>query len=372
MGMRLLRLCRGLALWGVSAVLLVPALAPALAQDAGLAVQRPTVAEMKLASSDTSKKTLAHSKAAKPVGPPAKELFGGVKTPAPLAPSAIGFYARGCLAGAAELPIDGVAWQAMRLSRNRNWGHPTLVALLEKLALDAREHDGWPGLLVGDISQPRGGPMVSGHASHQVGLDADIWLTPMPDRRLTAQEREEMSATSMLAEDQVSVDRRVFTDAHVRLLKRAASYPSVERIFVHPAIKQALCEATAHDSERHWLNRVRAYWGHYDHFHMRITCPRGSGTCERQPPLPGDDGCGSELTRWLARVKPKPPAAQPTPPKVAQVKKPELTLNQLPLECRRVLVMAPGGVAIPPPAAAPNKAPPAAPAKRSQTSGTTP
>ena len=193
----------------------------------------------------------------------------------------------------------------------------------------------------------------------------------MPDRRLTDQEREDLSATSMLAEDQVSVDRRVFTDAHVRLLKRAASYPSVERIFVHPAIKQALCEATAHDGEHHWLNKVRAYWGHYDHFHVRITCPKGSGACEAQPPLPKDDGCGNELTRWLARVKPKPPAPQPRP-KVAQVKKPELTLNQLPLECRRVLAKAPGGVAIPAPTV-PTKAPPTVPpAKPSQTSGTTP
>ena len=181
--------------------------------------------------------------AAKPAGPPAKELFGAVKYAGPLEARAIGFYAKGCLAGATALPIDGPAWQAMRLSRNRNWGHPNLVALVEKLAVEAREHDGWPGLLVGDLSQPRGGPMVSGHASHQVGLDADIWLTPMPDRRLTEQEREDLSATSMVADDKVSVDPKLWTDAHVRVLKRAASYASVERIFVHPAIKKAVCEA---------------------------------------------------------------------------------------------------------------------------------
>ena len=188
-------------------------------------------------------------------GPEARQLFGAAKTPAPLAARAIGFYAKGCLAGAAALPIDGAAWQAMRLSRNRNWGHPKLVALVEKLAIEAKEHDGWPGLLVGDLSQPRGGPMLTGHASHQVGLDADIWLTPMPDRRLTEQEREDLSATSMLAADQVSVDPKVWTDAHVRLLKRAASYAGVERIFVHPAIKKALCEAAAKDTERAWTRR---------------------------------------------------------------------------------------------------------------------
>src|SRR4029079_16921203 len=113
------------------------------------------------------------------------------KTPASsMAARSFGTYARGCLAGATALPVNGSAWQVMRLSRNRNWGHPKLIALLERLADDAKEKDGWNGLMVGDISQPRGGPMASGHASHQIGLDADIWLTPMPDHTLSRAERE--------------------------------------------------------------------------------------------------------------------------------------------------------------------------------------
>jgi len=283
--------------------------------------------------SDSAKKPVK-KKAAKPAAPPAKELFGAAKAPAPMAARSIGFYAKGCLAGAAAMPIDGPAWQAMRLSRNRNWGHPKLVAMVQKLAVEARAHDGWSGLLVGDISQPRGGPMLTGHASHQVGLDADIWLTPMPDRRLTEQEREDLSATSMLAEDRVSVDPKIWTEAHVRLLKRAASYGGVERIFVHPAIKKALCEATPKDGERAWLNKVRAYWGHHYHFHVRMACPEGSTNCEAQPPLPSDDGCGKELTNWLALVS-KPP--KPAPPGPPQPPKRGITLDQLPADCRTVL-----------------------------------
>src|SRR5262249_19053469 len=157
---------------------------------------------------------------------------------------------------------------------------PDLVVLVEKLAIEARKHDDWPGLLVGDLSQPRGGPMLTGHASHQVGLDADIWFTPMPERRLTEEEREELSATSLLGSDKIAVDPNVWTDAHVRLLRRAASYPSVERIFVHPAIKKAVCEASTKDPRRAWLRKVRAYWGHDDHFHVRIACPNGSTNCK--------------------------------------------------------------------------------------------
>ena len=163
---------------------LMCALALALALPVALAQDATPVPEKKDVKKAPKKKV---AKVAKPAGPPAKALFGAAKSPAPMAARAIGFYAKGCLAGAASLAVDGPAWQAMRLSRNRNWGHPELIALVEKLATDAKKHDGWPGLLVGDLSQPRGGPMLTGHASHQVGLDADIWLTPMPDRRLSAE-----------------------------------------------------------------------------------------------------------------------------------------------------------------------------------------
>ena len=270
---------------------------------------------------------------------PAKALFGAVATPAPLAARAIGTYAKGCLSGAQALPVDGPAWQAMRLSRNRNWGHPKLIALVEKLALDGKAKDGWPGLLVGDIAQPRGGPMLTGHASHQIGLDADIWLTPMPDRTLTREEREKIEATSMLGEDETTVNGAVWTEGHLKILKRAASYHEVERILVHPAIKQVLCFQAGTDRE--WLSKVRPYWGHYYHFHVRISCPPGSANCTPQKPVPGDDGCGKELDDWLkliAKIKPEPaPLPIPQPPTVAAKEKPAMTLDQLPAECRVVL-----------------------------------
>src|SRR6202035_4550714 len=64
----------------------------------------------------------------------AKELFGGKAEPAPLQARSIGFYAHGCLAGAVALPVDGKTWQVMRLTRNRNWGHPDLIAFLERFS----------------------------------------------------------------------------------------------------------------------------------------------------------------------------------------------------------------------------------------------
>lgn len=268
---------------------------------------------------------------------PAKLLFGAARNAAPLSARSIGFYSRGCLAGAKSMQIDGPAWQVMRLSRNRFWGHPNLIALIERFAREAKSEDGWPGLLVGDISQARGGPMLTGHSSHQIGLDADIWFTPMPDRRLSAREREDMSAVSMIS-GPTAVNREVFTDEHVQIVKRAASYPQVERILVHPAIKKAMCEATAMlpPADRAWLGKVRPYFGHHYHFHVRITCPPGSANCRAQAPTKPDDGCGKELDEWMVRLTrpeppPPPPGYKPPPPK------PPLTLADLPPECRVVL-----------------------------------
>jgi penicillin-insensitive murein endopeptidase len=279
----------------------------------------------------------------------AKKLFGEAKKPAQLASRAIGYYSRGCLSGAVPLPIDGPAWQEMRLSRNRNWGHPELIALIEQFAKEAQSSGDWPGLLVGDIAQPRGGPMASGHASHQVGLDADIWLTPMPKRRLTRKERETLEATSMLDKTGLAVNPKVFTDKQVALIKRAASYPEVERIFVHPAIKKALCQAAGTD--RKWLGKVRPYYGHYYHFHMRIKCPAGFAGCKSQIPPTGDDGCGKEVDTWLARVIPakegaKPPAVGP-PTISIRPPKPPVMMADLPPECRSVLAAEPDPVSIP-------------------------
>lgn len=266
---------------------------------------------------------------------PAKKVFGALKKPSSMKARAIGSYAKGCLAGAEALPVDGPEWQVMRLSRNRNWAHPQMIAVVERLAEEARKFDGWNGLLVGDMAQPRGGPMLSGHASHQVGLDADVWLTQMPNRTLTRDEREKISAR-LVVKDRKTMDYSVWTEAHARLIKRAASYPDVARIFVHPPIKAELCK-WAKGPDKSWLAKVRPYYGHNYHFHIRINCPKDSPGCKNQAPARPKDGtgCGEELAYWLGDVPWKPkkkPDPNAKPPKPA----PPMTVAALPAECRAV------------------------------------
>ena len=261
----------------------------------------------------------------------AKVLFGGKRLPAATEAKSFGFYSKGCFSGGVAIATDGPTWQAMRLSRNRRWGHPKMIALIEKLSRDGTKI-GWPGLLLGDISQPRGGPMLTGHASHQIGLDADIWFTPMPDRRLSGSEREKMSAVNMVKGEgrKIRVDDRVWTDSRLRLLKIAASYPEVERILVNPAIKKKLCDTATGD--RSWLRKVRPFWGHDYHFHVRIGCQAGSSGCKEQSATQPGDGCGEPLAWWFTE-EPWRPNKNPDAPKARDL----MTLASLPKACRAVL-----------------------------------
>jgi len=263
---------------------------------------------------------------------PARELFGRKTKPLAGPARAIGGYADGCLEGGVELPITGPAWQVMRLSRNRNWGHPKLVAFLESFATRAKRV--WNGLLIGDMSQPRGGPMLTGHASHQIGLDADIWFKPMPDHVLSREEREFDSAINMVAPDRLGVDTEVWTPARTELLHIAAEDPLVSRIFVNAAIKKQMCKDAGLD--RAWLAKVRPWFGHAEHFHIRINCPADSPECKPQPPVEPGEGCGHELDYWFSeRV-----LHHEFPPEEPGKPRPGLTLAKLPHACRRI-VMAP-------------------------------
>jgi penicillin-insensitive murein endopeptidase len=232
--------------------------------------------------------------------------------------------------------MTGEAWQVMRPSRNRNWGNPRLIDYIERFAHDSRTLDHWPGLLIGDLSQPRGGPMLTGHASHQIGLDVDIWLTPMPERTLTLEERETITAQSML-KDPFTVDPDKWMPLHTQLIKRAAFYPEVARIFVHPAIKKELCEQAGDD--RAWLAKVRPWSGHYYHFHVRLNCAPGAEDCKGQRSVGNDDGCDQEVASWYAKLKKAAIAAanRPSYPATPSRRSGRLMMAELPAQCSTVL-----------------------------------
>ena len=258
---------------------------------------------------------------------PAKFAFSAIDAPTQAAPAPLGGYAAGCLAGAAQLPETGARWQAMRLSRNRNWGHPEMIAFIGRLS-DAAQVAGWPGLYVGDISHPRGGPMVSSHRSHQIGLDADIWLRAPDSLELSTAEREQISSSSMVAANRLQVND-TWTGAHSKIIKAAARDEAVARIFVNAAIKRRLCRDRTVD-DANWLRKVRPWWGHDSHFHVRLHCPE-AGACFDQEPPPEGDGCNEELEWWFTDEALYPPPRDP------EDQPPEIMMADLPAACRGVL-----------------------------------
>ena len=260
----------------------------------------------------------------------AKHLFGAVERGSKQRPAPHGSYAKGCVAGAEQLTETGPTWQAMRLSRNRNWGHPIAIDFIQDLSAKAARQSGWNGLYIGDISQPRGGPMLTGHASHQIGLDIDIWMRPADDLALSTKQREEISSISMRRANGAYVNDK-WTKQHHNIIKAAASDPRTARIFVFPGAKVQMCKDEKGD--RAWLNKVRPWWGHHYHFHVRLSCPAGATNCKNQaPPSPGD-GC-KNAERWVRDIL-NPPPPNPNAPK--RKPKPPLTLARLPQQCVGVL-----------------------------------
>jgi penicillin-insensitive murein endopeptidase len=227
----------------------------------------------------------------------------------------IGSYTNGCLSGAVQLPQNGTGYQLMRPTRGRSYGHPDLIRFIESIGNTAHSRH-WGVLLIGDLGQPRGGPTPSGHRSHQTGLDVDIWYLlsqQAATRNLEFNERETWSSPSVLVAKSDAIDDRQWSAAHEKILETVARRPEVDRIFVNPSVKRLLCtRKSAHD----WLSKVRPWWGHDDHFHVRLKCPLNNKDCTGQEPLPESDGCDGSLAWWFSEEAktPVPAAKKPEPP----------------------------------------------------------
>ena len=263
-------------------------------------------------------------------GQEARVLFGAAQAPDNGPSAVIGGYARGCLAGAEPLPETGPTWAAMRLSRNRNWGHPELIDFVQDLSQRVAAQTSWNGLYVGDLAQPRGGPMLSGHVSHQSGLDADLWMLPPTRFDLSAPDRENLSSISTQSAGGARVGEN-WTPAHMEVMRLAATDPRVARIFVFTGAKVWMCDNATGD--RDWLRKIRPAAGHHYHFHVRLHCPAGSRDCEPQDDIPPGDGCEEARARARAILNPPPPDPDYVPPPP----RPPMTLADLPRQCAALL-----------------------------------
>ena len=251
----------------------------------------------------------------------AGDPWADVRVPSSGNVTVFGAPSAGCISGAQALPLEGEGYQVLRLERNRYYGHPATIAFVERLAREAHRRN-LGEVLVGDMGQPRGGPMPAGHASHQNGLDVDIWLR-LDTSPLAAEERAHPLEVSMVKAQ--GVDHAHWTSAQARLIEIAARDSAIDRILVNPAIKAELCNA-ASETDRAWLSKLRPWWGHDGHMHIRLACPPGQVSCVQQKPVPSGDGCGGELYSWLSK------ASIPVPDNLPNFRHPVL-----PAQCSGVL-----------------------------------
>jgi penicillin-insensitive murein endopeptidase len=261
----------------------------------------------------------------KPADNPWERVIRETKPPA----ESIGFFSRGCIRGAVELAKSGSGYEKMRVSRNRAYGHPRLIEFLKNLAKNTSATPNLGTLLIGDMGYPRGGPFRSGHKSHQTGLDVDIWYRQVPNgTRVSDTNREEWESPELIDYDStgfyIGLNGR-WSPNELEILRLTALDASVQRIFVSPVIKKLACTTRTGEA---WISKLRAEWGHGDHFHVRLNCE--GPLCEAQNPVP-DDGCGKGLDEeWFS------PAARETWRK-NQSRHIPWGMPALPAECASVL-----------------------------------
>lgn len=237
----------------------------------------------------------------------------------------IGAYTSGCIRNSSALSFNGEGYQVIRPGRGRYYANPETIDYIETLSANVKNQLGGI-LLIADISQQTGGPMPDDHSSHQIGLDTDIlfWQHPIAKTRiLTTTEREHIHPQSVLTEDETAVDEFKWNPVNEKILQMAASDQRVDRIFINPVIKRKLCQSYR---GQQWLGKLRPWYGHDGHFHVRLKCPQGDNLCESQQPIEvSGDGCGSDLALWFradGRIKAEKSGSgkqKKLPPECAQI-----------------------------------------------------
>lgn len=258
---------------------------------------------------------------------PKPNAWSAIETPLPAAPQPVGVYSNGCQIGAQILPPHQAGYYDIRRTRHRYFTQPQTIQLIKTIGAYVHQQTGL-NMLIGDSSQPIGGPMSYAHASHQNGLDVDIYFAAIPDQETPPKDYPVQMVVDKAAG---TMNLNLWQPAYRDALYAAATYPQTARIFVNPIIKGYLC---ATEKNTAWLRKVRPWWGHDEHFHVRLNCPAGAAHCQSQAPVPAGDGCTADVQHWIkdqsnAILHPKP--AQPHAEKPLPIP---------PLLCQEILIKA--------------------------------
>lgn len=193
---------------------------------------------------------------------------------------AIGFYSDGCMVDDYQLSQFDGNFELVNAWRNRHWAHGRAVNFIAYFT-DTMANKNIGPIKISDVSQHGGGDVSPSHASHQMGLDIDIWL---------ANGNEEYQDVVQGS----SVNEELFEKFHARdMYRTAVANSNVQRIFVNPAIKQYLCRT---ESDTSWLRKLRPMSGHTGHMHVRLYCTDFDEDCIPQFEIGPGSGCNEVLS----------------------------------------------------------------------------
>ncbi len=206
----------------------------------------------------------------------------------------IGSYTKGSLQGASDLPKNDFGLQTMRMSQNKFWGHEEMIRFIKDLSQDSFVSNHGQ-LLYGDLSYRNGG-YLPGHASHQIGLDVDVWFwRPSDDVSDLSDEIREGKRMPWMLDPRTNEFLPGKWDERLQeVLKLAAEDDRVARIFVNPGVKKLMCQLYPGQD---FLKKIRPWWRHHEHFHVRLKCQAGSPKCVPQAPST-DIECDSPKLDW--------------------------------------------------------------------------
>jgi len=210
---------------------------------------------------------------------------------------AVGSYSNGKLINANRLESDGPGFLKIFLPRDRGYGTSDWLEIMGYVTAEmAQRYPTGERLQIGDVSAQPGGP-ISGHASHQVGLDGD---TSYYNHSLREQNPQNVNGFEVNYVVNGALTADFDLERNFAIARLLAGTGRLNRIFVNAVVKKALCAYAAGlpdvadgpmASVTDTLRRLRPWNGHDDHMHVRVSCPTASPRCVPQEEPPVGNGC---------------------------------------------------------------------------------
>lgn len=207
-----------------------------------------------------------------------------------------GKYTDGHIFKSVPLKRNAPGIQTMRPAMAKFYGHTELRDFIYKLGKQTI-NSGNGQLMIGDLSHKDGGELI-GHASHQNGLDVDIWFYRPKDTitDLANDQRDSSKFPHFLNPATNEFYPNMWNTKLDNVLKMAASDSRVAKIFVNAGVKRRLCRIFPGEK---FLSKIRPWYRHHEHFHVRLKCPENSPSCENQPEIKSLDCSGDNIDWWF-------------------------------------------------------------------------